>query len=107
MSDVRRILRWEIPVDDDDHQVSAEGPVLRVAQHRDFANRVEFWTLDVSDEEFWNAPIGTRAPAPVEPRVFRVFGTGPPIPDGYVWRGTTGRTANGLVWHLLEFVGEG
>lgn len=104
MSGVRRILRWEIPIDDEDHELDAVGPVLHVAGHRDFADRVEFWTLDPSDEEFWAAPIGTRvhAPPPEPRRVFRVFGTGQPIPGGYVWRGTSGRTADGLVWHLLE-----
>jgi hypothetical protein len=99
-----RILRWEIGIDDEDHEVRADGPVLHVAGHRDWTGRVEFWTLAEDDPEFWNAQIGTVAPAQWPPRVFRVFGTGQPIPAGYVHRGTTARTADGLVWHLMELV---
>lgn len=99
----RRILRWEVPVDDQDHELEPGGPVVHVAAHRDFPGRVEVWTLDPSDEEFWAAPIGTRVHArAVGPaRVFRVFGTGQPIPDGYVYLRSTERTVHGLVWHLF------
>lgn len=102
--DVRRVLRWEIPIDDQDHERGAAGPVVYVSGHRDFRARVEFWTVDPSDEEFWAAPIGTRehAPPPGGTRWFRVFGTGQPVPAGYVWRATAARTADGLVWHLFE-----
>lgn len=107
MSGVQRILRWEVPVDDQDHVLEADGPVLHVAGHRDFADRVELWTLSVSDEAFWAAPIGTRvhAPPPGPPRALRVFGTGQAIPPGYEWLGSTERTLHGLVWHLFERTG--
>lgn len=104
MSEVRRVLRWEIPIDDEDHESNAIGPVLHVAGHRDWRDVVEVWTLDPSDEAFWAAPIGTRLPSPTAGprRVFRVFGTGQPVPAGYVWRGTGVRTVDGLMWHLFE-----
>ncbi len=104
MSDVRRIFRWEISIDDQDHELDALGPVVHVAGHRHFVNRVEFWTVDPSDEQFWNAPIGTRehTPPPQPQRKFRVFGTGQSIPAGYMWRGTAPRTVDGYVWHLFE-----
>jgi hypothetical protein len=102
MSGVRRVLRWDIAIDDQDHDIDPSGPVLHVAGHRHHPTYVEVWTLDPSDEAFWNAPIGTRLPAPGPRRVFRVFGTGQAVPAGYVWRATAERTADGLVWHLFE-----
>ncbi len=71
MSGVRRVLRWEIPIDDADHELPPGGPVLAVAGHRDYRDRVEVWTLDGV------GPDGAS-------RVFRVFGTGQPIPPEYV-----------------------
>lgn len=88
------MLRWQVPVDDADHELRVVGPVLAVGATEALwsnlpAHWVEFWTLE---------PLtGDEAPA----RVFRVFGTGQPIPDGYVWRGTCARF-HGLVWHLAE-----
>jgi hypothetical protein len=97
-----RILRWEIPIDDQDHEVRADGAVLHVAGHRHLRDRVEFWTLAADDPEFWSAPIGNVAPVQWPARVFRVFGTGQQVPNGYGHRGTAGRTVDGLVWHLFE-----
>lgn len=102
MSGVQRILRWEVAVDDEDHVLEVDGPVLRVAGHRDHPGRVEVWTLSASDETFWAAPLGTREHARRPPRFLRVFGTGQPIPSGYEWLGSTERTRDGLVWHLFE-----
>ena len=93
MSDERRILRWEVPIDDQDHPTNAAGPILRAAGHREFWSVVEFWSME-GDPDFQ-----------VASRVVRVFGTGQPIPDGYEWLATAERTAQGLVWHLFERTG--
>lgn len=81
-----RVLRWQVPVDDADHELPVAGPVV----HTEAAavDLVEFWAFAGDGEQ-------------VVPRVFRVFGTGDPVPGGYVWRGTTARK-HGLVWHLME-----
>lgn len=93
-----RMLRWQVPVDDADHELRPVGPVLAVGATEALwthlpAHWVEFWTLEPSE-----VPADDEAPSV---RVFRVFGTGQPIPDGYVWRGTCARL-QGLVWHLAE-----
>lgn len=71
-----RILRWEIPIDDQDHDVRADGGVLHVAGHRHFRDRVEFWTLAADDPEFWAARIGTVEPVQWPARVFRAARAG-------------------------------
>lgn len=35
-------------------------------------------------------------------RTLQVLGTGHELPLSAVWRGTTARTDDGLVWHLYE-----
>lgn len=98
-----RVLRWSCEIDDQDHTLQMPpGPVVRVSGAD--VSRVEFWAVGPADKAFWDAPIGTALPAGVDGpgRTFRVFGTGQPIPDRYVHRGTTERTAHGLVWHLFE-----
>lgn len=97
MSD-KRMCRWQIPVDDEAHEIRAGGPVLAVGPTEALfthmpAHWVEFWTLESTGTlNSGDAPT---------PRVFRAFGTGQPIPDGWVWRGTCDRL-QGLVWHLFE-----
>lgn len=100
-----RVLRWTCPIDDLDHDLPVPpGAVVRVAGEP--FDRVEFWALGSASLEGWDTPAD---PAVMRSwagptRVFRVFGTGQTIPAGYVYRGTTERTAHGLVWHLLERV---
>lgn len=52
---------------------------------------VDFWTL-----ASWTA-VDDRLK-----RTFQVFATGHPIPPQARYWGTTGRTHDGLVWHLFE-----
>lgn len=91
-----RILRHSVPVDDREHRLTC-GTILYI-DCRDI-RQVEVW----ADED-----------AQATPRVLRVFGTGQPIPEGWVHRGTalspplaeTPRTRamprGALVWHLCE-----
>lgn len=95
-----RILRHPVKIDDQDHEVHADGPVLHVAADR----WVEFWTLSADDPAFWDVPLGSVSPTEPPPRLFRIFGTGHLIPDGYVYRGTAERTSEGFMWHLFERV---
>jgi hypothetical protein len=82
-----RILRYEVPVDGDDHEAALSGAVLHVgARRRDV---VEFWALSTGGPEI--------------PRYFRVFGTGQEIGPGvYRYVGTVTVPTGDLVWHLME-----
>ena len=85
----RRILRYEVPVDDCFHEFALSGEVLHVACRDPQAAKVEFWALDTG--------------GPPVQRGFVVAGTGQPLPwpPGARYVGTA-LAANGLVWHLLE-----
>ncbi len=87
----QRVLRWYVQVDDEPHPIPSVGRIVHVAGD---ARHVEFWALTCEHVE-------------AAPRTFRVFGTGHPIPDGYVYVGTAPRTPEGLVWHLFELEGDG
>lgn len=86
----RRVLRYEIPVDDQWHVLDLpRGPIVHVASRR--PDVVEFWAIDAAD--------GITLP----PRAFRVFGTGQPLPPAAGKHIGTAITAGGaLVWHLME-----
>lgn len=90
----RRVLRYEVEVDDRAQVVALQGPVLHVE-----AIREEGWATVKHKVEFWAEGDPSRRG---EQRTFQVFGTGQPLPEGAVWRGTTARTSEGLVWHLFE-----
>ena len=89
---MRRIIRWEVPVDDHEHELELNGAVLHV-DCRD-VKFVEIWTLDSQE--------------PLETRTFRVFATGQEIPGGWVHVGTALSPGHAfgprgaLVWHLME-----
>lgn len=95
----RRILRWTVEVDDQDHDLEAQGPILAVEATHD-ARAVQFWTVEDLHPEWPDA----RADVPL--RTFRVVGTGQLIPAGYTWVGSAPRHASGLVWHLLQRGGD-
>jgi hypothetical protein len=81
------IYRYEIPVDDQWHDLELSGAVLHVAARKSHA--VELWALDTG--------------GPAITRTFRVFGTGQPLPDGRPRHIGTALAAGGqLVWHLME-----
>jgi hypothetical protein len=87
---MRRILRYEVPVDDEWHTFDLpRGPIVHVACRERAV--VEFWQLDAGD--------GLRLP----PRAFCVFGTGQPLPPAAGRHiGTAFDAGGALVWHLME-----
>jgi hypothetical protein len=88
----RQVYRYTVPVDDQDHEIQVRGfggPLKVGARQLDV---VEFWAMANTE-------------LPLTTRVFRVFGTGQPVPDVYEYRGTPEPVAGGhLVWHLFERV---
>lgn len=81
---MKRILKTEIPIDDQWHTVQTSD-VLHVGQQHDLA-AVTFWWEETPD---------------IRARRLRVFGTGHEIPDDTTYAGTA-QASNGLVWHLFE-----
>jgi hypothetical protein len=85
------IYRYEVPVDDQWHEIELTGDLLHV-DSRD-PTVVEFWAF-----AFPSGPVPKR-----RFRVFRVFGTGHPLPQGHLRHHGSVVVAGGqLVWHLLE-----
>ncbi len=95
----RRVLRYEVPVDDQWHRIRCPGEVRHVAARQ--VDVVEFWAVTGP----W---IGRGVD-----REFRVYATGQPIPASRVrglWYEGGAITPDGaLVWHLFSrsAVGEG
>ena len=89
---MRRMLRHEVPVDDQIHifqDMNIDSDPVRVEIRATTAGAVvEFWY-----EKDYSVDTGVRT--------FRVFGTGQPLPDNAHWAGTTSRM-DGIVWHLFE-----
>ena len=81
-----RVLRYEVPVDDQWHTHRLQGDIVHVAARR--PDVVEIWAEHHGNKTF-----------EVERR-FRVFGTGHPA-DG-VHIGTAIAAGGALVWHLRE-----
>lgn len=91
MTEHKRVLRYEVPVDDREHAVRLPGysKVLHVASRE--SGVVEFWAEVIESWEHY------------ETRLFRVFGTGHPVPlTGWYYAGTTLDQHPALVWHLYE-----
>lgn len=86
----KTIYRYVVPVDDRAHIIATMGDPVAVAivGHE----YMEFWA------EYQKG-------AGVKERVFQVFGTGHPVPDGANYVGTGQRTNLGLVFHLYELEG--
>lgn len=102
----RAVLRYWLVVDGEPKILHVAGDPLHVAADRlgsglDAKHIVEFWAEG-------DAPSTPVAELRADPRrrVFVVVGTGQPLPDGAVWRGTCDRTEEGLVWHLYELPAE-
>src|SRR5258707_5072362 len=83
----RRMFRYVVSADDGAHVIPLSGNPVAVAPIGPFS--VEVWA------EHTNV-------APQVKRVFQVFRTGQPLPEGARWAGTCSRTAAGFVWHLYE-----
>jgi hypothetical protein len=85
---MRRIYRYEIPIDDKDHELTLSGPIIHVAARS--MDHVELWAEHDDN-------------APGERRTFRVVGTGHTIPPGFTHVATVFVRSNPpLVWHLME-----
>lgn len=96
----RRVLRYDLLIGGGPKGIPVEGKILHVGHSR----------LGVGENaqhlaEFW-AEGSVFGPMPPK-RTFCVFGTGAELPEGAVWRGTTGRIpeAGNSVWHLYELTG--
>jgi hypothetical protein len=84
-----RVLRWEIPVDDQWHQIGG-GRVLHTACRPPSATTVHIWTLE---------PENTA----IAPRHACVIGTGHRVPmDAGDHLGTAITHDDALVWHVFE-----
>lgn len=82
-----RVLKWNVPVDDQIHEIGW-GVVVHV-QCQFAVNVLQVWTLESDD------------PGLVDPtRPVQVFGTGHVVPPGLTYLGTT-VAASTLVWHLF------
>lgn len=80
------VYRYEVPVDDEWHDIGLSGPVVHVACRGGDYKKVHIWAL-------------AGAGAPYTARL-RIFGTGHDIPGNAYYRGTV--IAEPLVWHLFE-----
>lgn len=101
----RRVLRYEVPVDDQWHEIEVQGDVAHVGCRQ--ADVVEFWAVDPVQANRITNGLGelireTFHDVPTKPlrRRFRVFGTGQLIDEG-LYVGTTYAAGGSLVWHLF------
>lgn len=87
-----RVLRYEVPVDDEWHTITLRSTILCVAS-RD-PRVVELWAVDSDGAE------------PERPYEYRVFGTGHLLPfrigDPAEHVGTAITAGGSLVWHLFR-----
>lgn len=81
-----RVLRFQVPVDDQWHALQLSGPIVHVASRN--PRTVELWALDTG--------------RPSRHRGFRVFGTGQPLPPDVAHIGTALAGGGELIWHLFE-----
>lgn len=85
----RSVWKYPVPVDDRNHVFLVPSGQWLPALHVDSNADIVTIYAEVEPEAY------------AEPSIFRVFGTGQPIPDGAVYMGTTFHDS-GLVWHLYE-----
>lgn len=83
----KRVLKWDIPVDDKAHQ-GGDTPVYVMCQDQGTYDTVQLWTLDHGE--------------PVQNNLYQVFATGQPIPDGAKYVGTAPAMGGNLIWHLFD-----
>ncbi len=84
-ADVRKIYRYEVPIDDDWHRIQLRGDVLHVDTRS--TDQVEFWAMHDAD----TPPLAWH---------FRVYPTGFPLPADAVHVGTA--LSGPFVWHLMK-----
>lgn len=81
---MKRVLKWDVPVDDHDHPIGA-GPVVMV--HCQWTPTVvQVWTEEAGED--------------VKMRRARVYGTGQAIEEGDVHLGSVVAVNTSLVWHV-------
>jgi len=86
-----KIFRYEVPIDDQWHEIQMSGKITSVGSRR--PGMVEFWALANTDHSYDG------------PRSFRVYGTGHTLPDDIRPDQLHGSVIAGgglLVWHLVE-----
>lgn len=81
-----RIFKYTVPVDDTDHRIELQGPILSVGSQG--SGEVQFWAMHYGDDV---------EPVPYD---FHVVGTGQPFPSGMVYAGTA--FDGPFVWHLVK-----
>lgn len=81
-----RVLKWDVPVDDQPHKIGT-GRVVHVACQGG-PESVQVWTIEL--------------PEPARSRPVQVFGTGQPIPGQWAHIGSTLAADGALVWHVFE-----
>lgn len=85
---MKRVLKWDVPVDDKAHPIGT-GPVVHVdCQHEDPAV-VQVWTEEPADG---HGP---------ERRLAQVVATGMPYPDHGQHIGTAKVYAGRIMWHVV------
>jgi hypothetical protein len=84
-----RILKWDVPVDDQEHEIGA-GPVCHVTSQYGRIDLVQVWTFETEFESTKD-----------KRRLVRVVGTGHEIAPNSNVLGSAVPTA-GLVWHVIE-----
>lgn len=83
---MKRILKYELDINDAEQQVPA-GEVVHVGQQAD-ASRICIWIIPSDDSLY---------------RVVRVVGTGHPLPENFKQAlGSVVVASYGLVWHVVE-----
>jgi hypothetical protein len=101
-----RVLRYEVPVDDQWHVIEFDGHVCYVSTRN--PRVVEFWTApswqlkrvdtgntELISEDWIHYPYPQR-------RQFRVYGTGHLLEDGGNHEGSVITAGGALVWHLFS-----
>lgn len=85
----KRVLKWEVPVDDKRHKIGP-GPVVHIATQYGHNDLLTVWT----EEDAWTELPYNKL------RTVQVFGTGHPY-EGKVL-GTVVITGGHLVWHVVD-----
>ena len=80
------VCRYDLPVDDQWHELGLSGAVLHVASRH--PEVVTLWAL--------------HSGGPLLPRSFGVFGTGQVLPPDARHAGTALAAGGALVWHVFE-----
>lgn len=86
---MKRVLKWSVPVDDQDHPIGG-GKVLHVGCQAGVVDVVSVWTEEPA--------VGVHGQ-----RRARVYATGQPVPDGDVHIGSVIAPVSPprtLVWHV-------